>query len=196
MADVENSEPSQLRRTFRGQLRHMTLETRRKDGNEFVEAKKNGLVLGGYGRTKHPNTFAEEQAEIEKELARQRKIQADQERLDRERAELERKKREFDELPEERKLMYTMDQTLSAYHEANEFKQKELRDKLVKDLNGLAGLLEQHAEASCREEGANFMEQVWDGIGWFDPGKRREKRAKQEEKRRARVDEVRRGKAT
>lgn len=155
---------------FRGELRYMRLDPKKRI-NEFVKAKQDGLVLADYPHGLHPPTWAEQQAA----------------------AEAARKRAEFEALPESRQLIVKAEQEFDRFMSLGESGQRGNRESLIGVLNRLYKTAKSWTSAKERCDAGNLLERVYDAINWFDPGKNRRQREKQEDKRRKMVADLRQG---
>jgi CRISPR-associated protein (TIGR03986 family) len=185
MANPEN--PSRLK----GQLKHMVLETRGR--NEFLEAKQCGLVLEDYPHFLHPPTWGEQQAEEARQAIVKRLTEDLAEKKERIRAKHARLRTEMEMLPQERKEMVLLKKAWRTHRRLSEQQQQQNREALISKINRFADLAITWTDREMRQLAADLIERIFDQIGWADPGKKADKRKKQEDKRRGMVVNVREG---
>lgn len=186
-ADPENAT------RFKGALKHMMLET--KGSNEFVDAKKAGLVLARYPTTKHPPTWAEEEAERRAEEARLAQEAAEREAQEREHVEKERARAEFDAKPPQEQLIITTKQEIDRFLALDEVhcRDKARREQLIARLNGLGEQASGWQDPAYRQQAADLLETTFgsDKVGWSDPGQKKKQREKKIKNRREMIAKIR-----
>ncbi|MBK1642115.1 TIGR03986 family CRISPR-associated RAMP protein [Chromatium okenii] len=192
MADLQNVD--KFKNSCKSELKHMLLETR--GANGFLTAKQSGLVLPEYPLTQHPATFLEQQQTLAEDLARQLEAQIERDRLEQERAAQLQAQADFEALSEECKLIHLIGEQLVRYRQLTEVAQRQERETVVGMLNRLADQLLLSADGILRNEGADAITEGFETLGWSDPGKNAKQREKQMNKRREKIDNVRRGKPT
>jgi CRISPR-associated protein Cmr6 len=185
MANPEN--PSRLK----GKLKHMVLETHGR--NEFLEAKQCGLVLEDYPPSSHPPTWGEQQAEEARQAIVKRLTEDLAEKKERIRAKHARLRTEMEMLPQERKEMVLLKKAWRTHRRLSEQQQQQNREALISKINRFADLAITWTDREMRQLAADLIERIFDQIGWADPGKKADKRKKQEDKRRGMVVNVREG---
>lgn len=177
---------------FNGKLMHMRLEPQaRKNG--FLDAKQAALVLAEYPLSEHPATWQEQQAEREAEQQRLQAEKEQREQQERDRQERERQQAEYEALPEEQKHIEGVKAELERFCELAEAQRQNQRQTLVSCLNKLLDTAIKWPDAGQRGAAADLVSAAFAKIGWGDPGRNTKQKAKQEEKRRQRIEAVRRG---
>ena len=152
----------------------------------------------GYGAMKLDPWIEEEaRKQAEKEAAirvqqekERRRREAEKAAADQQRAEQEA----FDALPDIRKRFIEVERALKVFQEGNRFDKSHLLNKVKSQANRLTDEAHGWPEAAEREEAAKFLEQLYDIIGWHDPGmKTTKQKKKQVKKRQDAIERIRRG---
>lgn len=179
------------KRPAQGQLQHMRLETDRP--NEFQEAKKARLVLPDYPRGAHPPTWAEQEEEARRREEEAARAQAERERQAQEAAKKAQDLADFEALPQEQKQMINIERAFDAFITRNEHGQRQERENFVGTLNRFTEAAKTWPNPSDRSDACSLLARIYEAIGWADPGKKGDKRKKQEDKRRDMIEAIRRG---
>lgn len=174
-----------------GQLQHMRLTT--EADNQFKDAKIARLVLPDYPQSVHPPTWAEQEAEARRREAEAARARAEQERQAQEAAKKARDLADFEALPQEQKQMINIERAFDAFITRNEHGQRQERENFVGTLNRFTEAAKTWPNSSDRRDACSLLERIYETIGWADPGKKGDKRKKQEDKRRGMIEEIRRG---
>ena len=150
----------------------------------------------GYGalRRDRSRERAEEERRAEAERRRAEE-QAERDRRAAQAREAARRQAEYDALPESRRRMMPLENELANYHTLSEVAQRSQRERVKAEANALATTAAKWADAGEREQAARLLEQVYDTVGWHEPGAKKDKRAKQEGKGRDIIKTVRQGRA-
>ena len=174
-----------------GQLRHMRLTT--EADNQFKEAKIARLVLPDYPGGVHPPTWTEQEAEARRKEEEAAQARAEQERQAQEAAKRAQDLADFEALPQERKQIINIEREFDAFIAPNKHDLRQNRDVFIGTLNKFAEAAKTWPNLSDRSDACSLLERIFEGIGWADPGKKGDKRKKQEDKRRGMIEEIRRG---
>ena len=78
-----------------------------------------------------------------------------------------------------------------AFVALSEQEQKQKREAFISELNKLVELAKTWTKAIDCNDAYDLLIEIYDSIGWFDPGKKADKRKKQEAKRRSKIEEIR-----
>ncbi len=167
-------------RPVSGELRHMRLTT--EDDNEFKNAKGALLVLADYPSGTHPPLWSD--AEKEKREAEETAANAIKEI-----EEAERIRR----MSEEERAVHFLDATFKEYEAKPDTEQRASRAEFLGKLNGFAEAATGWASPEDRGSAANLLKEIFESIGWADPGRNRQQRTRQEARRRTMVERVRTG---
>ncbi|WP_006747396.1 RAMP superfamily CRISPR-associated protein [Thioalkalivibrio paradoxus] len=127
--------------------------------------------------------------DTERAASYQRMLQDLRESEAREREEAEARAA-FDALSDEGKALYRTEEKLTGHLALSEAERRMQRSVLVAALNQLTDAAKSWPPAD-RRRAAELLERAYDAIGWFDPGKDKKKREKQEAKRRAAIQDLR-----
>ncbi|MDS4031995.1 MAG: TIGR03986 family CRISPR-associated RAMP protein [Candidatus Contendobacter sp.] len=179
------------RQPAQGQLQHMRLTT--EADNQFKDAKIARLVLPDYPGGVHPPTWAEQEAEARRKEEEAARAQAERERQAQEAAKKARDLADFEALPQEQKQVIHIEREFDAFITRNEHGQRQERENFVGILNQFAAVAKTWSNPSDRSDACSLLERIYEAIGWADPGKKGDKRKKQEDKRRGMIEEIRRG---
>ena len=148
----------------------------------------------GYGAME-PDPRIEEAArrKAEEEAAIRARQEEERQRLEAERAAAEQRRAEqaaFDALPRSRRRLIEAERALKVLQKSSRFDKATLNE--VKNQgNRLAEEAPEWPDAAEREEAAKFLEQLYETIGWHDPGMRTKQKKKQEKKRREAIARIR-----
>jgi CRISPR-associated protein Cmr6 len=96
----------------------------------------------------------------------------------------------FEKLSEEGKQVHQTVAELNRYTALSEAEQRAQRSQLIAVLNSLSDSASAWPPED-RSQAAALLERAYDSIGWFDPGKDKKQRQKQEDKRRAAIAALR-----
>ena len=148
----------------------------------------------GYGAMEIPPRIKEAtRRKAEEEAAVRKRQEEERQRVEAERtaAEQQRKEKEaFDALPESRKRLIEAERALKVFQESSRFDKISLNEAKSQG-NRLADEAPSWLDAAEREEAAKFLEQLYEVIGWSDPGMRTKQKKKQEKKRREAIARIR-----
>jgi len=97
----------------------------------------------------------------------------------------------FAALAPEQQALETLSGEFKAYRTSSEHAQSEGRAAFIGQLNRLAEAAATWSSSEDRAAAVELLTEIYDAIGWGDPGQKKDKRAKQEKKRRARLDALR-----
>jgi hypothetical protein len=182
MANPENAQ------CFSGRLQHMRLEPKRRV-NEFVAAKQARLVLADYPQSAHPPTWAEQETIRQVEAERLAEIEAERNRQkdeDKRKADAEAK---YKALSPAKKQIVDMGVDFRRYLE----QPGEERSAFIGKLNALLKAAQQWDGEGDRTGVADLVEQIYEKIGWGDPGGNKKQKTRQEKRRRQSIQNVRDG---
>ena len=84
-----------------------------------------------------------------------------------------------------------LEKELAHYQTLSQVAQRSQRERVKAEATTAA----KWADAGEREQAARLLEQVYDTVGWHEPGAKKDKRAKQEGKGRDIIKTVRQGRA-
>ena len=149
----------------------------------------------GYGAME-PDPRVEEAArrKAEEEAAIRARQEEERQRLEAERAAAEQRRAEqaaFDALPRSRRRLIEAERALKVFQESHRFDKSPLLNEVKSHANRLAHEAPEWSDATEREEAARFLEQLYETIGWHDPGMRTKQKKKQEMKRREAIARIR-----
>ena len=148
----------------------------------------------GYGAMEVPPRIKEAtRRKAEEEAAVRKRQEEERRRLEAERAAAEQQRKEkeaFDVLPESRKRLIEAERALKVFQESRRFDKAPLNEAKSQG-NRLADEAPSWPDAAEREEAAKFLEQLYEVIGWSDPGMRTKQKKKQEKKRREAIARIR-----
>ena len=114
-------------------------------------------------------------------------------REDAERREQEEAERR-EQLSEGRRRVEDLERQLEKFKAAEDQQQKRgIRDKVKEKANRLTGDDFDWTDADEREDAAKALEECYDVIGWYDPGRKGRRREGQENRRRASIEKIRQG---
>lgn len=159
--------------------------------NPFQKAKNEGHVLPPYCEVDHPELWSEvqrrEQEAAAEEARRAEEAAAEEARQ----AAAEAERMRYEQLADEEKLLYDVEQAWQAWQHrqptSNDIVAKEqFSSQYNKLMKGAATWPDQ----ALREQAANLLTSIFDGIGWHDGGDKK-KREKKEAKRRREVETLR-----
>lgn len=92
---------------------------------------------------------------------------------------------------EERELEQLQSE-LAGYTSKDDLEKKESRSAFIGKVNAFQKSASRWAEESLRNQAADLLKAIWEGIGWYDPDKKKaNQREKQEQKRRNEVAQLR-----
>ncbi len=138
---------------------------------------------------------AEDEARRAAEEAERKVREAEENRRrEKEKAEQALLQAEFDALPENEKIKRRLQQAVESYLARNEMERKNARGELNAVINEAIAQAAQLDRADLREDVADYLEGIYQQVGWADPGQKKKKREKQEEKRRRALEDLRSGK--
>ena len=148
----------------------------------------------GYGAMK-PDPRVEEAARrrAEEEAAIRARQEEERQRIQAENAAAEQWRAEqaaYDALPQSRKRLIEAERALKVFRESSRFDQAPLNEAKNQG-NRLAVEAPGWADAGEREEAAKFLENLYEVIGWHDPGRTKTQKEKQIKKRRGAIARIR-----
>ena len=148
----------------------------------------------GYGAMEiDPRVKEAAKKKAEEEAAARKRREEDRQRREAENAAAERRRKEreaFDALPESRKRLIEAGRALKVFQESSRLDRAPLNEAKSQG-NRLADEAPSWPDAAEREEAAAFLEQLYDVIGWSDPGMRTKQKKKLEKKRRDAITRIR-----
>lgn len=150
----------------------------------------------GYGAMEIPPRIKEAARRKAEEEAAARRRREEEERQ-REAAKVAAEQRQaeqdaFDALPESRKRLIEADRALKAFQESSRLDVGPLNEA-KRQGNRLADEAPAWRDPAEREEAAKFLEQLYEVIGWHDPGRKKAQKEKQVKKKREAIACIRSG---
>ncbi len=128
----------------------------------------------------------------EREVARQQEETARLKREEGERREQEAEQQRREALSEGRRRLEDIQQTIKKFKEAKSDKEKQgIREQVKAAANKLTEGDFEWTDADERKDAATALEACYDEIGWFDSGKNKKQRTRQEAKRREAIAKIR-----
>ena len=150
----------------------------------------------GYGAMEiDPRIKEAAKRKAEEEAAARKRREEEERQREAENAAAERRRAKqaaYDALPQSRRRLIEAERALKVFRESSRFDSARLNE--VKNQgNRLADEAPGWADAGEREEAARFLEQLYETIGWHDPGMRTKQKKKQNKKRRDAIARIRSG---
>ncbi len=143
----------------------------------------------GYGLFHKDET---QQQALAKQLAELRAQQQRQAELKHQQAEEARKQALLATLSPLGRQRVQLEEAFTRYQQQDEMAQKNKRSEFIGKINGLLEQAQQAgADSAERLAVADLLTRIYDAIGWGDPGQKKDKREKQEQKRRQQVERLR-----
>ncbi len=156
----------------------------------------NALNTHGVGaKTRAGYGLFETDVELQEEAAQEAVQQQEEEaRLEREREELQRQEEEArrrEQLSEGHRRIEDLQRTLERFNRAGAPHERQgIRSQVIEAANRLTNDDFDWTDAAERERAATALEECYDEVGWYDPGKNKKQREKQEKKRRDAIDKI------
>lgn len=97
-------------------------------------------------------------------------------------------------IPEPERITQRLRTVVERYLSLSETEKKKERSLLNQAVNEACAQAVQWESRELRESVADYIEEVWNQVGWADPGLKKKKKEKQEEKRRKALADLRAGK--
>ena len=151
----------------------------------------------GYGAMElDPRVEEAARRKAEEEAAAQTRQEEERRRREAEKAAAEQRRAEqaaFDALPQSRRRLIEAERVLKVFQESSQFNKSPLLNEVKSQANRLTDQAPGWPDAAEREEAATFLEQLYEIIGWHDPGMKTKQKKKQVKKRRDAIAHIRRG---
>ena len=151
----------------------------------------------GYGTMElDPRVEEAARRKAEEEAVAQARQEEERQRREAEKAAAEQRRAEqaaFDALPQSRRRLIEAERVLKVFQESSRFDKTSLLNEVKNQSNRLADEAPGWLDVAEREEAATFLEQLYEIIGWHDPGMKTKQKKKQVKKRRDAIAHIRRG---
>lgn len=148
----------------------------------------------GYGAMERDQTMEEERRHrLEQQRIAGEEAEREAERRRTEQEAERREQRDFEALSDNRKRLFRLDKWLEELRAMTEVQRRSRLGDFNRDLKSLTADAPGWADQVDREQAASLLEAAYDLLGWAERGVKSEKRRKQEQKKRASIERVRKG---